>query len=301
MGFYAPAQIVRDAKDHGVAVRAIDVNHSDWDCTLEPPGPYDVRPTPSASARTAGRGGPALRLGMRLVKGLAPEDGQRIADAVRRHGRFDAPEALRRASGVGLTGLHRLAAADGFRSMGLDRQRARWALTRLRDEALPLFDAVAPPPATETEITAPLPEPKPAREVVADYAAMRLSLKAHPISFLRNELDGVGVTPAHTLADERAWPHGRQVAVAGLVLVRQRPGTAKGVVFMTLEDETGIANLILFAQTFQRFRAVARHGVAVLARGRVERQGQVVHVRVRGLTSLDDRLSALRSRSRDFH
>jgi error-prone DNA polymerase len=239
---------------------------------------------------------------MRLVKGLRQDDGEAIAEAVARHGPFDSIEALRRASGVRIVALRTLAQADAFRSMGLDRQRALWAIRALRDERLPLFDSIEPAADDpDDDDRVPLPEVAPSKQVVHDYASMRLSLKAHPISFVRGKLDRMGVTPAEQLADERRWPVGRWIAVAGLVLVRQRPSTASGIVFMTLEDETGIANLIVRPAIYTRFRRVARHGVAVLARGRVEREGKVVHVHVSRFQSLDDEIAGLAARSRDFH
>lgn len=137
--------------------------------------------------------------------------------------------------------------------------------------------------------------------VLEDYASIGLSLKAHPISFIRDTLDARGVTPAADLRRERACPQGKAVSVAGLVLMRQRPGTASGVVFITLEDETGIANLILWKDTFERFRRVARLSSGMLAHGRVEREGEVVHVHVQRLECLDDHLDTLVARSRDFH
>lgn len=295
MGFYAPAQIVRDATDHGVEVRGVDVAASRWDCTLEE----------SVS-------GPALRLGMRLVKGLRQEDAEAIARATAETGPFASVEALRRESDVRVSSLRRLAAADAFGAMGLDRQRALWEVRALRDEVLPMFDGIEPstpePPVSpespdppEPPKTVPLPEVPMPQQVAHDYAAIQLSLKAHPISFIRTDLERLGAIEAARVADETRWRNGAQVAVAGLVLVRQRPSTAGGIVFMTLEDETGIANLIVSPGIYRRDRRVARHGVAVLARGTIERQGQVVHVKVRRLEGLDERFREVAAaRSRDF-
>jgi error-prone DNA polymerase len=238
-------------------------------------------------------------LGLRLVKGLRQEDGEAIECAVAERGPFDSIEALRRASGVRLSVLRRLARADAFQSMGLDRQRALWAIKALRDDELPMFEQAAAPDH-EIDKVVKLPEVSAVRKVVHDYASMHLSLKAHPMSFLRDELDAMRVTPAVELKDEGKWRQGSWINVAGLVLVRQRPATAQGIVFMTIEDETGIANLIVRPPIYQRFRPAARHGVAILARGRVERRGQVVHVLTSKLESLDDRMVALASRSRDF-
>jgi error-prone DNA polymerase len=298
MGFYAPAQIVRDAKEHGVEVRPIDVNRSAWDCTLE------ARRHEGTEARrgedapsTWGLGGPALRLGMRLVKGLSQPDADAIAAAVARHGPFQSIEDLHRASGVRVHALRRIAAADALASMGLDRQHALWETRALRDEVLPLYDT--PPLSPCPSVPLSLPPVPPARRVGRDYAATGLSLKAHPISFLRTELDRLGAIRAADLRDESRCPHGRRVEVAGIVLNRQRPGTASGIVFATLEDETGTANLIIRPHVFDRHRAAARHAVILLARGRVERQGRVVHILASSAEDLGS-LAEVPTRSRDF-
>ncbi len=281
MGFYAPAQIVRDAIGHGVEVRTVDVNHSAWDCTLE----------------TDGGKPPALRLGMRLVKALREEHAQRLVDAVRARGPFSSIGDLHGACGVPVAALRRLAAADAFGSMGLDRQAALWQIQALSDGPPPMFARSDPQPGLPAELP-PVAAP---RKVVHDYESVGLSLKAHPISFLRAALDDRRVIPAAELGDEARWPHGRRIAVAGLVLVRQRPATASGIVFMTLEDESGIANLIIRPSVYERFRLAARHGVAILARGTVERQGAVVHVLTQALQTLDDEMIDLVIASRDFH
>ncbi len=300
MGFYAPAQLVRDARRHGVEVRPVDVNHSAWDCTLEP---IDHDAGEAVERRSDG-GAVALRLGMRLVRGLRRDDADRIAAAVARHGPFRTVRALRRASGASAAGLRRLAEADAFSSLGLDRQQALWQVRELHDESLPLFDQHEPTHAAATEPAVTLPPLPPLRHVVRDYATTGLSLKRHPLAFLRLELDRRRVTPCADLADASAWPHGRAVAVAGVVLVRQRPGSASGVVFMTLEDETGLANLILWPAVFERFRRAALRHTILLARGTLQRDahaGNVVHVLVQRLQPLHLPDAALRTRSRDFH
>ncbi|UCD74808.1 MAG: error-prone DNA polymerase [Phycisphaerales bacterium] len=286
MGFYAPAQIIRDVKEHGVEVRPADVNFSRWDCTLE----YDRPDDPES---------PALRLGMRLIKGLREEHADVIGNAVDRCGRFDSIEALRRQAALPKAALKKLAQADAFNSMGLDRQRALWRIHALRDEDLPMF-AGADEVKSNGREGALLPAISPPRQVVQDYAAMRLSLKAHPISFLREMLDGRGIVKSEELKDEKRSPNGRWARVAGLVLVRQRPATAAGIVFMTLEDETGIANLVVRPQIFEKYRKAARHGVAVVAHGKVERQGEVVNVVVKKLEDLDRELNDLAAKSRNF-
>ena len=186
--------------------------------------------------------------------------------------------------------------------MGLDRQAALWEIRALRDEELPLFEKLQEPfSAAEKGSWSILPRIPAPRKVIQDYTAVGLSLKAHPVSFLRPQLAARGAVPAAQIADARLWPHGSSAAVAGLVLVRQRPGTASGIVFMTLEDETGTANLIVRPHIYERCRRAARHGVMVLARGRIERQGEVVHLLADSLESADQELAGLVVDSHDFH
>jgi error-prone DNA polymerase len=256
---------------------------------------------------------------MRLVKGLSQVDAGAIRAAVEHHGSFRSIDALHRASGVRVKVLRRLAAADAFGSMGLDRQTALWHVRALRDEKLPMFDQNRA--GTEgrrdkghlhSERSVPqllsplLPQPvlppvSGLRKVAHDYAALGLSLRAHPVQFIRDTLTALGATPNIELKDEQRWRLGRQIAVAGLVLVRQRPSTAGGVIFMTIEDETGIANLIVRPNIYKKYRRAARHGVVVLAKGRVERQGEVVHVLVRQIDEVTLQSDQLEPLSRDFH
>ncbi|MEM9064118.1 MAG: error-prone DNA polymerase [Planctomycetota bacterium] len=277
MGFYKPAQIVRDAQEHGVEVQPIDVNRSGWECSVEDG---------------------ALRLGMRLAKGLAQADAERIADAVGIHGRFSTIESLWRVSGVSVKSLRCLARADAFGSMDLDRQRALWQIKPLRDEPMPLFERAD---ASSEAGLDRLPVISAVDRVLHDYSSAGLSLKAHPLSFLRAQLDERGVTPAGDLRLERLCPAKRRVTVAGLVLSRQRPSTASGVTFITLEDETGIANLIIWRDTFERYRRVGRLSTLMLTRGTIEREGAVVHLHASHLESLDYCLPRIASSSRDFH
>jgi len=320
MGFYAPAQLVRDAGGHGVEVRPVDVNRSGWDCALEERWPsgqaaewsseasealvHARPPHPSTRPLDHSTTSPALRLGMRLVSGLRQEHAESIARAVATRGPFSSIEALWRASGVPVSALRRLASADAFGSMGLSRREALWRLRALRDEPLPLFDGEGAEVSGCQGVEAPLPTEPPMHAVAHDYTTTGLSLKAHPMSFYREELSSAGVSPASCLRDVGNWPHGRRVAVAGLVLVRQRPHTASGIVFMTLEDETGIANLIVRPNIYQRDRRAARHAVAMVAWGRVERHGEVIHVlvsRVRELSRVIGQGPRLAPMSRDFH
>lgn len=302
MGFYQPAQIVRDAKEHGVKIRPVDVNISDWDCTLED-------------------GGKALRLGMRLVKGLPQRDAEAVMRTRVRHGLFRAVFPLWQTSRASVTGLRALARADAFGSMGLDRQGALWEVQTLHDEHLPLFDGAEPPehpdqpeppdasgavgtlrafePEPEALSLLPtIPEP---RKVLHDYDAVGLTLRAHPMSFIRTGLDRAKVVRARDLQDPARTPAGRVVAVAGVVLIRQRPGTASGIVFITLEDETGVANLIVRPQVYERYRRAARHSPAIVARGKVERQGLVVHVLVSSIKAVASIIDEAPQKARNFH
>jgi len=281
-------------------VRALDVNHSDWDCSLESTAPGSAGSERRGFARTSewGLDGPALRLGMRLVKGLREDEARAIARAVRRSGPFERIDALLYASGVRVAALRKLASADAFTSMGLDRQAALWQVRALGEEG-PLFRGTLQHGGEPRHPD--LPEPGAVREVHQDYASMHLSLRDHPLAFLREHLHGLGVAPCRELGDPERRSHGSGVRVAGIVLVRQRPSTASGIVFMTLEDETGIANLIVWPKVFERFRRVARQSRIVLVRGRVERQGKVVHVVASELESLDELLGRVAYQSRDFH
>jgi error-prone DNA polymerase len=235
---------------------------------------------------------------------LREDEAALVVNAVARSGPLRSIAELWRASGARVSTLRRLASADAFRSMGLDRQAALWEIRSLSDERLPLFEkrGQTPFPDAGKEVCPLfLPRISDPRKVIQDYVATGLSLKAHPLSFCRDELAARGAVPAREFADKHKWPHGSKAAVAGIVLVRQRPGTASGIVFMTLEDETGTANLIVRPQVYQRYRRAARHGVVVLARGTVERQGAVVHILVESIENAAGAFAPLTARSRDFH
>jgi error-prone DNA polymerase len=262
MGFYAPAQIVRDAREHGVEARCVDVNLSDWDCTLE--------------LADAGSG-PALRLGLRQIDGLQEEEAKKIAAA-----REPAPKSLfahthdlwLRAR-VRLATLEKLAAADAFRSLGLDRRQALWEVKALGSaEPLPLF-TWSETRETGLEPAVALPAMPLSEHVVNDYQTLRLSLKAHPMSFLRTQFNAKRVRACDEL---RAAKDGAYVSVVGVVLVRQRPGSAKGVVFMTIEDETGIANAVVWPKTLERFRKVVMGARLIIIHGRIQRHEDIIHV-----------------------
>jgi error-prone DNA polymerase len=278
MGFYAPAQIVRCAVEHGVEAREADINHSLWDYTLEP----------------ATTGGFALRLGLRLIDGLREEDAKRLVS--RRDGTpaqrslFRDVRDLWRRSGVGRAVLERLAAADAFRSLGLDRRQALWEVRGLPKEVpLPLFEcARAAEMDTEEEVVLPL---MPLSEhVVNDYRTLRLSLKAHPMHFLRTRAAHARIL---SCADLRVSRDGAHVKVAGVVLVRQRPGSAQGVVFMTLEDETGVANAVIWPKVLERERKVVMGARLVVVHGRVQRHEDIIHVVAERLEDRSDWLTLL--------
>ena len=274
MGFYAPAQIVRDAREHGVEVRHPDVNASDWDATLE------KRPR---------RRRHALRLGMRSIDGFRRDWAEAIVGA-RAEGPFIDLDDLRRRAALTPPALDRLAEADAYGSLELTRRQGVWAARGAAPaSSAPLFEAMGLNEA-DGRPPAALPVLAPSEEVVGDYQTIRLSLKGHPVGFLRERLTGVG---ALTAKDYPARPNGRKVAVGGVVLVRQRPGTAKGVCFMTVEDETGVANLVIWPDVFERFRPVAMGARMVLARGKVQTAEGVTHLVVDQLEDWTPRLGDL--------
>ncbi|ARC38923.1 error-prone DNA polymerase (plasmid) [Paracoccus yeei] len=283
MGFYAPAQIVRDAQGHGVEIRPVCVNASRWDCTLESTGRPEDEETRFA-----------VRLGLRLVKGLANAHAAAIT-AARADRPFASVEDLWRRAGVPQAALSRIAEADGFRpALGLDRRAALWAVKGLPPTDLPLFAAAArageaPPEAAEPTVA--LRPMSPAREVAADYGHTGLSLRRHPVAFLRDRLKQRRIVPC---AEAMASRDRRWLETAGLVLVRQRPGSAKGVMFITIEDETGIANLVVWERVFEAHRRIVLGAGLVAVAGRIQREGEVVHLVVHRLTDLSRELAAAR-------
>ena len=374
MGFYAPAQIVRDAQDHGVEIRPVDVNFSCWDCTLEdcsipPPqgeggrakhGRVGLHPR-HAEMQGDIRTTRAVRLGFRQISGASeepwkvieqvrrasvveqagsepprarlafppplwgrdgeggapqtlspevaplpnppPQGGREQAEQVappapnltppspRRETKFDSIRDFWLRTRLPPSALERLAAADAFRSLGLDRRAALWAVRALRrtgdKDDLPLFAAVAMP---ELEPDAALPPMPLGEHVIADYRHLHLSLKAHPVSFLRGELDRRGIVRHERLG---TLSSGRVVTIAGLVLVRQRPGSAQGVIFMTLEDETGIANTIVWPKVFEIFRPVVLGARLISVTGKLQNEQGVIHVVAHRLDDLSHLLRRL--------
>ncbi|MBB3064465.1 error-prone DNA polymerase [Limibacillus halophilus] len=272
MGFYAPAQIVRDAREHGVEVLPVDVNHSDWDYGLEP----------------GSRGTLALRIGLRQIKGLAEAEAKRLV-SVRGNGYPDIVTLWRRARLSNRT-LEVLARADAFASLERDRRQALWEIKGLPDaNPLPLF-AAAQEEERGPEPVVTLPDLAPGQQVVEDYLSLRLSLRAHPLSFLRARLEREGWRDSRALKDS---PDGCRLGLAGLVLVRQRPGTARGVIFATLEDEWGVANIVIWPDLFEKQRAVVMKSSLLAVQGRLQKEGLVIHLIADQLYDLSPRLAEL--------
>ncbi len=274
MGFYAPAQIVRDAREHGVEVRAPDVSFSDWDCTLE---------SSSAPGQGYGLNGVhlpqrAMRLGLRQIDGFREEWAEAIMKA-REAGLFTSMDELKTRANLPAKAMDVLAAADALGSLELTRRQGLWAARGLpRARPAPLFMAAG---LEEDDGAPPLALPAPAlsEEVVQDYQTIRLSLKAHPVQFLRDRLAADGAIEARQV---EAVPDGRRIRFGGVVLVRQRPGSSKGVVFMTLEDETGVVNVVVWPKIFEAFRPVVMGARMLMVEGRLQRaadaEGGVVHL-----------------------
>ncbi len=276
MGFYAPAQIVRDAREHGVAVRPPDVNFSDWDNLLEPISPGKF----------------AVRLGLRQVDGIGREVAERIVTA--RDEPYVDIKGLKEAAKLDRFALRKLAAADAFGSMNLNRRQALWDARALRDAPdLPLFTH------TDTrdegaEAPVPLPQMPKCEQVVADYQTLRLSLRHHPMKFFRASMTQQGFTTAAGLF---GTGNGTRVRMAGLVLIRQRPGSAKGVCFITIEDETGVANLVVWQKVMTAYRKVVMGSRLIEVTGTVQREGEIIHVIAHKLTDRSDALERLANAS----
>jgi error-prone DNA polymerase len=298
MGFYQPAQLVRDAREHGVEVRPPDVLASDWDCTLEgelsgASAPGDFQDTNAPSARIGPEHYRPLRLGLRQIRGLKEDEAELIVAA--RAGGARSFEAFALGSGVSRRTLELLAEADAFRSLGMDRRQALWAVKGLEGEIGARKDAPLLIGARPKETQVELPFMSPAQDVAEDYRTTSLSLKAHPVGFFRRELDVLGAVPAAALKSLRDR---RRTMVGGLVLVRQRPGTAKGVVFLTLEDETGVANIVVWRDAFEANRRLVMGSAFLLVSGQLQREGEVIHLVAQKFTDLSHRLSEMREAER---
>lgn len=278
MGFYAPAQIVRDAREHGVEVRPADVNRSLWRHTLET--------TPSNKM--------ALRLGLRQIGGLREDVAKRIESS--RHGGYSTVRDLWRRAQLRIADLEVLADGDAFGSMGIDRRRALWDIRALGEKPLPLFAHAeraigagdnAPPLDQPREPDVVLPAMGLGEHVVADYRHLSMTLRRHPVGLIRDRLTPHGIVPCSKLSE---LPSGSRAQVAGLVLVRQRPGTAKGVIFATIEDETGIANIVIWKRMFERHRRLVMESRLMCAGGKIQKEGPVIHLVAEELKDLSGEL-----------
>ena len=291
MGFYAPAQIVRDAREHGVEVRPVCINASRWDCTLEQADTEDRL---------------AVRIGLRMVNGLANKDAAAIVTA-RNEQPFVSVDDLWRRARVPSSSFVELAEADAFQpSLKLARREALWALKALRDEPLPLFaaavtrDAGSQDTVKHREINEPTVILRPMTaggEVVEDYGHVGLTLRAHPVSFLRQDLTKRRFV---TCAESMQARDGRWMQLAGLVLVRQKPGSAKGVMFITIEDETGVANLVIWPSLYEKQRRIILTAAMLGINGKVQREGEVVHFIAQRLTDLSADLASVGQRGMPF-
>ncbi len=287
MGFYAPAQLVQDARRHGVVVRPVDVRFSDWDCTLEAAAPS----TAKGSAHLDGdRRELVVRLGLRLVTGLSRAGAGRLITARAQKPFHDAADLSRR------TRLHRrdlgaLAAADALAGLSGHRHRAHWAVAGV-ESPLPVLEGAGIPEALPL-----LRSPREGEDIVADYASLGLTLRRHPLALLRTRLTHDGW---HSAAAVRALPHGRGVRTAGLVVCRQHPGSGNGVIFLTLEDETGHTNVIVWNRLAERQRRELLHARLLAVVGEVQREGEVLHVIAAHLEDRSALLGPLLTRSRDF-
>lgn len=272
MGFYATSQLVQDARKHNVAILPPDVNASDWECTLE---------------------GGKLRLGLRIIGGLQQATAITVSQA-RQTGRFASFSDFQRRTQLSPTQLEQLAEADAFGSLSTHRREAIWEALAAphKPRQKLLFDNFA-----DDEPNVLLPVMHPEEEVYADYQKTGLSLRSHPLTFHRAKLHELGIVPTEALTQ---LPNGAKVKIAGVVLMRQRPSTAKGITFVTIEDETGTANLILHAGTWERFRKVTRHSQAWLVHGQLECKDTVIHIVVRRVQDLTDQITAPTLKSRDF-
>jgi error-prone DNA polymerase len=299
MGFYAPAQLVRDAREHGVEVRPVDINLSQWDCLLEKASfDRDAIDRRHEQMRNVIRTARAVRLGLRQVKGLSEKVIEKLI--VNRGDGYTSVRDLWLRSGLQKSEMEHLADADAFHSVGLGRREALWAVRALdaktAAEKLPLFD-LADHADLQVEPAVLLPQMLPGEQVIEDYRALSLSLKAHPVSFLRTEFARLGITRNVDLLGVR---NGRPVTIAGLVLVRQRPGSARGVVFMTLEDETGVANAIVWTKVFDKYRSVVMGARLVKISGKLQSASGVIHVVVDHIEDMTHVLGLLQKEVRRF-
>ena len=275
MGFYAPAQLIQDARKHDVVVHPVDVVHSDWDCTL------------AYSPNTA----PALRLGLRMIKGFAKQAAARII-AARRHRPLQDIDDLHKRAALSRAILTRLTDADALLSIAGNRRMATWSALAI-EPSLPLLHN-----AHIAEVTPPLRPPTEAAQVLADYQSLQFSLRAHPLALLRKQLRN---QHAHTITSAHAKIHGSWVQTAGIVISRQRPGSAQGVIFITLEDETGMINVVIWEHLLEQQRKTILHAQLLAVHGNIEREASVVHLIAKRVFDYSSLLGKLKTESRDFH
>lgn len=274
MGFYSASQLTQDARRHGVEIRPVDVNDSRWDCTLE----------------ACDDGGPAMRLGLRLVKGLAEQTTERLLERRPAAGYADVQQLTERA-GLDRRELGALASAGALEPLAGHRHRARWMVAGV-EKPTPLLTSMR-----RYEAAPLLRKPTEGQDIVADYQSLGLTLERHPVQLLRHRLDRYGYLPARRL---RELVHGSGVRVAGLVITKQRPGTASGVTFVTLEDESGYVNLVVWKHLAERDRAALLNARLMGVRGELQIEGEVIHVIAKQLIDHTDMLGNLVTTSRDF-
>jgi error-prone DNA polymerase len=284
MGFYGPSQLVQDAQRHGVDVRPVDVTVSEWECTLEV-GASSAAPHPGPLAT------PALRLGLRLVAGLSEAGAERIVDARRMHPLASVADLAHRAR-LDKRDLARLAEAGALKALAGHRHDAAWDVAGV--ERLPPLIAGS----TFEDADPALPPPTEGQDIVADYRALSLTLERHPLALLRGKLQRRRLATSAEIAQA---PQGRIVRTAGIVIGRQRPDTASGVIFVTLEDETGSTNVIVWRDVGDRQRRELLGAKLLAVFGKIERVGPVVHVLAGRLADLSPLLGTLETHSRDFH
>jgi error-prone DNA polymerase len=286
MGFYAPAQLVRDAREHHVEILPLDVNHSICDCTLEKD--HDGRD--------------ALRLGFRQAKGF--REAEAIALVKTRGDGYETVQDVWQRSRLTVRALEVLANADAWGSINLSRRDALWQIKRLTGAPLPLFEQAdaaagrfhnAGPVETTFEPTVLLPAMTPGEQVIEDYRSLTLSLKNHPVAFLRSRFAADGIVANKLLKEKQEIKDNSRLGVCGLVLIRQQPGTASGIIFMTIEDETGVANIVVWPSVFDRYRQIVLGSRLVGVFGRVQRDdsGKVIHVVAERMVDLTHHLSQL--------
>ncbi len=289
MGFYAPAQLVRDAREHGVMILPPDVSYSDWDCTLEP---INGDAPPGRFRHDDERF--ALRLGFRLLRGFSEEHGRQIEAVRQKSGGFRSFEEFAQRTQFNRVTLQLLSRADAFASLKIERREAYWKSLPAREQ-LPLFQELES--GSSNEPAPELPAMSAQDQVVEDYSSAGLSLRKHPVSFLREQLIQLRAVTAEQLSE---LTPDRRVKVAGLVLMRQRPSTANGITFVTLEDETGVANLVVFPSVWQHFRQTARFATVMMATGRLQREGDVIHVVCERLDDVSEMLEQIDPKTRNF-